>query len=122
MTSARVESQPPAELDGLEVVGYTDVGGRPAFKLALQVTGDRWFLFAGHLWHRGWTVIEVTDPGAAGSASPTVAGALAHLDCELLDTVGVADHTIVFGRVRAARAAPRGTPLLYHRRGYRRAN
>jgi flavin reductase (DIM6/NTAB) family NADH-FMN oxidoreductase RutF len=59
------------------------------------------------------------DPGAVDSASPAVAGALAHLDCELLDTVGVADHTIVFGRVRAARAAHRGTPLLYHRRAYR---
>jgi flavin reductase ActVB len=58
------------------------------------------------------------DPGS-DSASPAVADALAHLDCELLDAVRVADHAIVFGRVRAARAANRGTPLLYHRRAYR---
>ena len=59
------------------------------------------------------------DPGDASTASPAVADALAHLDCELLETVSIADHTIVFGRVRAARAAHGGTPLLYHRRDYR---
>ena len=59
------------------------------------------------------------DPGDGSSASPVVAGALAHLDCELPEAVQVADHTILFGRVRAARARTRGTPLLYHRRAYR---
>lgn len=52
----------PAEIDGLEVVAYTDLDARPAFKLALQRTGGRWYLFCGHLWHRGWTVLDVTDP------------------------------------------------------------
>ncbi|HXG40572.1 MAG TPA: hypothetical protein VNJ28_06485 [Candidatus Limnocylindrales bacterium] len=54
----------PVELDGLQVVGYTDVAGRPAFKLAIQRFGDRWFLFTGHLWHRGWSIVDVTDPTA----------------------------------------------------------
>ena len=52
----------PLELAGLELVGYADLGGRPAFKLALQVTGERWYLFAAHLWHRGWSIIDVTEP------------------------------------------------------------
>jgi flavin reductase (DIM6/NTAB) family NADH-FMN oxidoreductase RutF len=52
-------------------------------------------------------------------ASPAVAGALAHLDCELSGAVRVADHTVLFGRVRAVRASRAGTPLLYHRRAYR---
>ena len=59
------------------------------------------------------------DPSDGSSASPVVAGALAHLDCELSDAVEVADHTILFGRVRAAQASGGGTPLLYHRRTYR---
>jgi flavin reductase (DIM6/NTAB) family NADH-FMN oxidoreductase RutF len=59
------------------------------------------------------------DPSDRGSASPVVAGALAYLDCELSEAVQIADHTILFGRVRAARASGSGAPLLYHRRGYR---
>jgi hypothetical protein len=87
--------QPPAELEGLEVVGYTDVGGRPAFKLALQVTGDRWFLFAGHLWHRGWTVIEVTDPGA-----PTVVATIPGPANTWTTQVNVADGLLLGGLAR----------------------
>jgi flavin reductase (DIM6/NTAB) family NADH-FMN oxidoreductase RutF len=59
------------------------------------------------------------DPDDGGTASPPVAGALAHLDCALAQTVRIADHTIFIGRVRAARSSRSGTPLLYHRRGYR---
>jgi flavin reductase ActVB len=59
------------------------------------------------------------DSSDESSASPVVAGALSHLDCELFEAVHVADHTILFGRVRAAQASRSGTPLLYHRRAYR---
>ncbi|MGE5273503.1 MAG: flavin reductase family protein [Verrucomicrobiota bacterium] len=59
------------------------------------------------------------DPSGRNGESPVVAGALAHLDCELSEAVQVADHTILFGRVRAAHASRSGTPLLYHRRAYR---
>ena len=55
----------------------------------------------------------------ASSATPVVAGALAHLDCDVVETVDVADHTIFFGRVRAASATDAGAPLVYHRRRYR---
>ena len=60
---------------------------------------------------------QFTEDGG-GRESPVVAGALAHLDCELSETVQIADHTVFFGRVRAARASRRGTPLLYHHRAY----
>jgi flavin reductase (DIM6/NTAB) family NADH-FMN oxidoreductase RutF len=59
------------------------------------------------------------QPSKGSKESPVVAGALAHLDCELSDAVQIADHTLFLGRVRAARAARSGTPLLYHRRRYR---
>jgi flavin reductase (DIM6/NTAB) family NADH-FMN oxidoreductase RutF len=59
------------------------------------------------------------DPSDGSRESPVVAGALAHLDCELAEAVQVVDHAILFGRVRAAHASCSGTPLLYHRRAYR---
>ncbi len=46
----------------VEAVGYCDFDGRPAFKMALHQVGDRWFMYVGHLWHRGWSVLDVTDP------------------------------------------------------------
>ena len=60
-----------------------------------------------------------TGPSDASIDSPVVAGALAHLDCELSAAVHVADHTILIGRVRGAQASRSGRPLLYHRRAYR---
>ena len=46
----------------MEVLGYHDLGGRPAFKLAMQEVAGRWYLYMGHLWHRGWSILDVTDP------------------------------------------------------------
>jgi hypothetical protein len=46
----------------LDLVGYHDLQGRPAFKLAMQEVAGRWYLYTGSLWHRGWTVLDVTDP------------------------------------------------------------
>jgi flavin reductase (DIM6/NTAB) family NADH-FMN oxidoreductase RutF len=56
----------------------------------------------------------------AHSGSPMISGALAHLDCELVEQLEVADHTVFFGRVRDARSARNGAPLLYFHRDYRR--
>lgn len=53
-----------AEASGLEVVGYHDLEGNPGFKLAMQEVGDRWFLYLGHFWRTGWSVLDVTDPSA----------------------------------------------------------
>jgi flavin reductase (DIM6/NTAB) family NADH-FMN oxidoreductase RutF len=55
----------------------------------------------------------------AHSESPMVTGALAHLDCELVEQLEVADHTVFIGRVSEARSARRGRPLLYFHRDYR---
>jgi flavin reductase (DIM6/NTAB) family NADH-FMN oxidoreductase RutF len=58
------------------------------------------------------------DPDDRVSVTPVVAGALAHLDCEVTETVPIADHIVFFGRVRMAHASG-GTPLVYHGRDYR---
>jgi 3-hydroxy-9,10-secoandrosta-1,3,5(10)-triene-9,17-dione monooxygenase reductase component len=55
----------------------------------------------------------------ADSATPVVAGAIAHIDCDVTEVVAAADHTVFLGRVRAVRSSPDGLPLLYHRRSYR---
>jgi hypothetical protein len=46
----------------VEIIGYSDVGKRPPFKLAIQEVGGRWLLYMGHLWHYGWSILDVTDP------------------------------------------------------------
>ena len=46
----------------VEILGYHDLSGRPAFKLAMQEVAGRWYLYMGHLWHRGWSILDVTDP------------------------------------------------------------
>jgi flavin reductase (DIM6/NTAB) family NADH-FMN oxidoreductase RutF len=61
----------------------------------------------------------LTESRDGRSESPVIAAALAHLDCEVTETVQVADHTVFFGRVRAVPGLRPGTPLVYHRRGYR---
>ena len=34
---------------------------RRLFKLAIRRVADRWYLYTGHEWHRGWTILDVTD-------------------------------------------------------------
>jgi hypothetical protein len=46
----------------LRVLGYSETEGRPGFKLAIQQVSGRWLLYMGHLWDRGWTIMDVTNP------------------------------------------------------------
>ncbi len=50
--------------NNVEPVGYHDLNSRPAFKLAMQEVNNRLYLYVAHLWHRGWSVLDVTDPAA----------------------------------------------------------
>ncbi len=48
--------------DNLKPIGYTGLDGRGgAFKMAIKRVNDRWYMFLGHLWHSGWTILDVTD-------------------------------------------------------------
>jgi hypothetical protein len=54
-----------AAADGpLEAIGYHALSNRPGFKLALTVKGSRHFLYVSHLWHSGWSILDVTDPSS----------------------------------------------------------
>ena len=50
--------------DNIEPIGYHNLNGRPAFKLAMQEANNHFYLYVAHLWHRGWSVVDVTDPSA----------------------------------------------------------
>jgi flavin reductase (DIM6/NTAB) family NADH-FMN oxidoreductase RutF len=56
---------------------------------------------------------------ASPGGSPVVAGALAHLDCDVVERVEAADHVVFFGRVRDVEVSPGGRPLVYFGRAYR---
>src|SRR5436190_15841615 len=55
---------PGTKTSNLDVVGFTGLNGRPgAFKLALKHTkNDKWYLYAGHSFDQGWSIVDVTDP------------------------------------------------------------
>jgi hypothetical protein len=46
----------------MRAVGYLDM--QPPFKLAIQEVDGRWYLYTGHVWVSGWSIIDVTDPTA----------------------------------------------------------
>src|SRR5215211_323881 len=55
---------PPGwEARNMEAVGYSGVDNRKgAFKMALKKVNGRWYMYMGHLWHYGWSILDVTDP------------------------------------------------------------
>ncbi len=47
----------------MEPVGYSAMDNRlGAFKMAIRKVNGRWYLYTGHLWHYGWSIVDVTDP------------------------------------------------------------
>ncbi|GAA2667784.1 hypothetical protein GCM10010400_30730 [Streptomyces aculeolatus] len=59
-TAAGAESAGRAR--NVEAVGYSDLEHRPAFKMAVRQKHGRWYLYTGHFWDSGWSVVDVTDP------------------------------------------------------------
>src|SRR2546428_13861258 len=60
---------PGAVASSVRVVGYSEVYGRPPFKLSILERNGRWYLYSGRLLHRGWTVLDVTDPSQPNVAN-----------------------------------------------------
>ncbi len=60
--SASKPIPPGSYARNVEVVGYTDMQERPAFKMAVREVAGRWYLYTGHFWHNGWSIVDVTDP------------------------------------------------------------
>jgi hypothetical protein len=59
------EGLPPGSTaNNVQAVGYSDLDGRPAFKMSIREHEGHWYLYTGHFWHSGWSIIDVTDPSA----------------------------------------------------------
>jgi len=44
-------------------VGYSDLDGRRGgLKMAIKQVGGRWYMYMAHLWHYGFSILDVTDP------------------------------------------------------------
>jgi flavin reductase (DIM6/NTAB) family NADH-FMN oxidoreductase RutF len=56
---------------------------------------------------------------AGATGAPLLAGALAHLECEIRHSFDAGDHTIFVGEAVEIDAESGGEPLLYFRGGYR---
>jgi hypothetical protein len=52
------------EASNFEPLGYSNLDNRRgAFKMTIKKAANgRWYMYLGHLWHRGWTIVDVTDP------------------------------------------------------------
>ncbi len=50
--------------DKVEPIGFTGLQGKfGAFKLAIKhAANGRWYLYAGHSFDHGWSIVDVTDP------------------------------------------------------------
>jgi flavin reductase len=55
-------------------------------------------------------------PGPTGA--PLLNGALAHVDCRIVDAYPAGDHTLYIGRVVYAASRTDGEPLLYYRKHF----
>ncbi|SDN38308.1 LVIVD repeat-containing protein [Afipia sp. GAS231] len=51
----------------VEAIGYSNLNDKPGFKMSIQKSGERWYLYVGQFWDRGWHIVDVTDP-----ANPTI--------------------------------------------------
>lgn len=51
------------QASNMKAIGYSGLDGRGgAFKMAIRQVKGRWYLYMGHEWHRGWSILDVTDP------------------------------------------------------------
>jgi flavin reductase (DIM6/NTAB) family NADH-FMN oxidoreductase RutF len=117
---AAVSAEPPTTLVSLE----TDTAGARAIEAAesfgVSILAGHHRAAAHHGSRRGEAkFLERFVDRRDRSTTPSIAGALAHLDCDVKEQLEVADHTIFVGLVRDVRIAAGGEPLVYFRRAYR---
>ena len=46
----------------VEAIAYIDLDARPGFKMAIHRSAERWYLYTAHLWHSGFSIIDITEP------------------------------------------------------------
>lgn len=58
------ELPPEFVANNVQAVGYSDLNGKPAFKMSIREHNGHWYLYTGHFWDSGWSIVDVTDPTA----------------------------------------------------------
>lgn len=53
------------QAESMKPIGYSNLDGRGgAFKMAIRQVNGHWYLYLGHLWNAGWSIVDVTDATA----------------------------------------------------------
>jgi hypothetical protein len=63
--SAKADAIPKGgQAENMKVIGFSGLDGRyGAFKMALNHPANgRWYLYMGHSFNQGWSILDVTDP------------------------------------------------------------
>lgn len=94
---------PGAAAHNVEVIAYHDLDRRPGFKLTLLEREGRWYLYIACFWHRGWNIVDVTDP-----ARPEVVSFLPGPENTATYQVDLADNTLITGLEQGLSNAPWG--------------
>lgn len=89
------------EQRNLSLAGYHDLDDRPAFKIALQKTDENWYVYLAHFWHRGWTIVDVTDP-----ENPELANFVEGPDNTTTKQIQVSDGKMITGLERPSSSGP----------------
>jgi hypothetical protein len=55
---------PGGQAQNVEQVGFSALDGRfGGFKIAIKhAANDRWYLYTGHSFNQGWSIVDITDP------------------------------------------------------------
>jgi cob(II)yrinic acid a,c-diamide reductase len=75
--------------------------------------------FSGHTGLPDEERFAVAEWDNISSGAPTLLGALAVFDCEIIDTKDHATHRVLFGKVTGIRIGDTLHPLIYFNRAYR---
>jgi flavin reductase (DIM6/NTAB) family NADH-FMN oxidoreductase RutF len=117
---ASISAQPPTILVSLCTGTASAASIAQARSFGVSILASHHGAAARHGSRRGASkFLERFVDADAGGSTPAVAGALAHLDCDLVERFEVEDHTIFIGRVRDVQKGSSCEPLVYFRRAYR---
>ncbi|MBC8072728.1 MAG: hypothetical protein IAG13_30690 [Deltaproteobacteria bacterium] len=106
--ASAVAGATPANVSGaaahnVEVIAYHNLDRRPGFKLTVLERGGRWYLYIACFWHRGWSIVDVTDP-----ARPKLVNFLPGPANTATYQVDLADNMLITGLEQGLSNAPWG--------------
>ena len=99
----RPATPPGFQAHNVEVIAYHDLDRRPGFKMTILERDGRWLLYTGCFWHRGWNIVDVTDP-----TRPELVNFIPGPANTFTLQVDLADNTLITGLEQGLGNAPWG--------------